>query len=225
MPTRTLPHPETADEVHAVMAAEAQGAAFLLTRDGRGLQRLFGLRAPGPLSIGRHSDNAVALAWDAQVSRVHATLEWHGGEWALADDGLSRNGTWVNGARVSGRARLRDRDSLRCGQTALAFRAPAEASAERTVPGEGLLAVPPLNDTQRRVLEVLCRPYRQSPGFAVPATNQEISDTLYLSLDAVKTHLRVLFAKFGLQDLSRSEKRARLAEAALHAGLGTPRTP
>jgi len=52
-----------------------------------------------------------------------------------------------------------------------------------------------------------------------PATNQQIADELFLSLDAVKTHLRMLFHKFGIEDLPQNQKRARLVEMALQFGL------
>ena len=74
-----------------------------------------------------------------------------------------------------------------------------------------------LTDTQRRVLVALCRPYRDG-GFATPATNQEIADELFLSVDAVKMHLRTLFGKFELGDLPQNQKRAQLAETALQSG-------
>ena len=50
-------------------------------------------------------------------------------------------------------------------------------------------------------------------------SNQQVADELCLSLDAVKTHLRVLFHKFGIEDLPQNQKRARLAEIALELGL------
>jgi len=65
----------------------------------------------------------------------------------------------------------------------------------------------------------LCRPYRDGARFAVPATNQQISHEVCLGVDAVKTHLRVLFGKFGIEDLPQNEKRVRLAECALQWGL------
>jgi hypothetical protein len=40
-----------------------------------------------------------------------------------------------------------------------------------------------------------------------------------LGIDAVKTHLRVLFGKFGLENVPQNEKRVRLAERALQWGL------
>ena len=36
------------------------------------------------------------------MSRVHALLQRVAGAWTILDDGLSRNGTFVNGERVVG---------------------------------------------------------------------------------------------------------------------------
>ena len=53
----------------------------------------------------------------------------------------------------------------------------------------------------------------------MPATNREIAETLFLSVDAVKAHLRVLFERFGLQELPQNQKRASLAATALLNGI------
>ena len=42
-------------------------------------------------------------------------------------------------------------------------------------------------------------------------------------MDAVKTHLRVLFAKFGIEELPQNQKRARLVERAFYSGAITER--
>ena len=85
--------------------------------------------------------------------RAHAELEYVGGQWALADDGLSRNGTFVNGQPVRGRRRLRDGDCLRLGQTVLAFAAPLLPGADATLPASALgPAIEELTATQRRIL-------------------------------------------------------------------------
>ena len=52
-------------------------------------------------------------------------------ECTLVDDGLSRNGSFVNGERVSGRRRLRDGDMMRFGRTVMLYRAPADRERER----------------------------------------------------------------------------------------------
>jgi hypothetical protein len=71
---------------------------------------------------------------------------------------------------------------------------------------------------QRQVLVELCRPLRDGTPDAGPATNLEIATAVHLSEVAVKTHLRTLFAKFGLSDLPQNRKRAALASAALRSG-------
>jgi predicted ArsR family transcriptional regulator len=75
-----------------------------------------------------------------------------------------------------------------------------------------------LSYLQRSVLRELCRPLNGSGTLAAPATNQEIADQLYLSVPAVKLHLRVLFEKFEVADLPQNKKRLALAQRALAAG-------
>jgi len=217
------PRPASGGELKQVLESERAGKPFLLYRDGPGVLRLLALIPPGPLTIGRRASNAVALEWDP-VSRAHAQIECIGGEWTIADDGLSRNGTYVNGTRIGGRVRLRDGDSVRCGSTAVVFRSATESSSTITAAASGVFpTMENLSDSQRRVLIALCRPYKHSAGFATPVTNKQIADEVFLSVDAVKTHLRILFQKFGLQDMARSEKRVRLVECAFQCGLVSER--
>ncbi|MCW2980406.1 MAG: LuxR family transcriptional regulator [Solirubrobacterales bacterium] len=75
-----------------------------------------------------------------------------------------------------------------------------------------------LTDTQARILAALCRPISEGNHFATPATNQEIADAVFLSVDAVKGHLRTLYRKFGIEDLPQGERRARLVELAVAGG-------
>jgi pSer/pThr/pTyr-binding forkhead associated (FHA) protein len=80
------------------IAAEREGKPFLLLRDGAQTQHLVRLPTDSDrLTIGRGEGVDLALDWDERVSRVHAELEHVGDSWAVADDGLSRNGTFVNG--------------------------------------------------------------------------------------------------------------------------------
>ena len=102
---------QSVGELQARLEAERSGSPFLLFRDGDGRQQLVRLPADGAeVVIGRNPDHGIELAWDPQVSRVHAVLERVGGVWTVEDDGLSRNGTAVNGVPLSGRRRLRDED-------------------------------------------------------------------------------------------------------------------
>ena len=146
-----------------------------------------------------------------------------GEAWTLVDDGLSRNGSFVNGSRVHGRHRLHDRDRMCFGSTRVVFREPAGAGgSESTARAPGSPASVPLSEMQRKVLIALCRPVVDSSA-ATTATNPQIAEEVFLSVDAVKAHLRVLFDRFGVGELAQNEKRARLASIVLGAGLLLPR--
>ena len=207
-------------ELKARLDAERTGHPFLVYRDDQRRQMVIALEAGlDQLSIGRRPSVDVVLDWDEQVSRVHARLERVEEDWTVVDDGLSRNGTFVNGERIFGRRRLSDGDTLRFGSTTMTFRSPqAEVVAGTMLAGENPAAVE-LSSGQRRVLVALCRPYKDGAAFASPATNQQIAEELFLSVDAVKTHLRVLFAKFGIEQLPQNQKRTRLVERAFLSGV------
>jgi hypothetical protein len=80
-----------------------------------------------------------------------------------------------------------------------------------------------LSDAQRRVLVALCRPFRDESAYSAAPTNQAIAEELFLSVDAVKTHLRALFAKFEVEDLPQNRKRLELVRRALTSGAVTRR--
>ena len=214
------PHSSTPQELRDRLTAEAAGEPFLVHRDAEGLQHITPLAGRGGrLTLGRSDESDLPLPWDGRVSRAHAELQLVAGDWAVIDDGLSRNGTWVNGERVAGRRRLRDADVLRVGDTALAFRAPSAAApgAGPTVTADGADAATALTPAQRRVLVALCRPYRDS-AFATPASNPQIAEELCVSVEAVRTTMRALFASFGIEHLPQNQKRASLALQALRSG-------
>ena len=208
---------ESAREVVDRLAAQRSGEPYVLYRDGDRRQRILVLHAEPPLvHIGRGPACEIALPWDTEVSRVHAILERSGGHWTLVDDGLSRNGSFVNGHRVRGRRRLDDGDELCVGHTRLLFVGagePALAPTDATKEHER----PQLSEAQQRVLLALCRPLLADP-FAGPASNREIAEALFLSVDTVKSHLQVLFDRFGIGDLPQNRKRAELARRAIESG-------
>jgi hypothetical protein len=219
-------HSLSAAELKRLLAAERAGGAFLAFRDEQGTLRSYAVEGAGgshetTSTIGRRAEADVSLAWDGEVSGLHAELHHIGGEWTVVDDGLSTNGTYVNGERISGRQRLRDGDRIRVGRTVLAYRAAQATLVDQTVAARDLPKIE-LTDAQRRVLVALCRPYRDG-SYATPATNQQIAAEIFLSVDAVKMHLRSLFAKFQLSELAQNQKRAKLAEQALQFGVISPR--
>ncbi len=209
---------QSISDSRALAQAERSGRAFLLFRGRDDRQQLFVF---GPesdsASVGRRPTSDLVLDWDDQVSRLHARFERVGDAWVLVDDGLSSNGTFVNGERVSGKRRLNDGDTLRFGTTTITFRAPARKQSGSANVG-GTPAAVGLSTTQRRVLAALCRPYR-GRSFASPASDEEIAEQLFLSVGEVRAHLRVLYAKLSVAKLPQAEMRVRLVERAFSEGL------
>jgi pSer/pThr/pTyr-binding forkhead associated (FHA) protein len=210
-------------EIQERIAADRRGQPYLLFRDGSGRQRIVALEGGERLTVGRAPGCELALSWDTKVSGTHAQLERLGGDdWTLNDDGLSRNGSFVNGTRLRHRQRLADGDLLRFGDTPVLFRAPLREIAA-TVPEVDEAGEVRLSPAQRRVLVALCRPFAGDGEFATPASNQQIADELFLSVEAVKTHVRALFERFGVGDLPRQAKRAELVKRAFQSGAITQR--
>jgi pSer/pThr/pTyr-binding forkhead associated (FHA) protein len=215
-------HRASAAELKEQIEAERAGGPFIVVRDGEDRQRIVTL-SEGRLTVGRTLEADLALDWDSEVSRVHAELVEIGGAWTVSDDGLSRNGSFVNNERVTGRRRLRDGDVMRFGATTAVFREPSRGGTASETSLASDVPDATLTDTQKTVLVALCRPYREGSAYATPATNQQVADEVFLSVDAVKTHLRTLFAKFGVEDLPQNQKRVKLVELALQSGAITPR--
>lgn len=213
-------HVATPQELRERIEAERRGTPFLVYRTSADEQVILDLGPAGErITIGRRATNDVVLDWDSEVSRVHAAVELIGDEWTVVDDGLSHNGTHVNGERVTSRHRLHDGDMVSIGTTVIAFRAPSEGSASRpTVTAIGPHIAELLTPAQRRVLVALCRPFKDST-YATPATNKQIADELVVGVDAVKSTLRALFEVFGVDDLPQNQKRASLALQALRSGV------
>lgn len=202
-----------------IQSAERSGLSFLVYRGRRQEQRIHVLDVTSPRhTIGRRAGNDIALEWDERVSRTHCVLERVGDEWTVVDDGLSTNGTFVNGERLLARRRLGDRDVLRAGDTSLLFRAPRDADAA-TATGTLLPNVEDITEPQKRVLVALCRPCLAAGGAAMPATNAEIAAEVHLSSEAVKAQLRALFRRFGVDGLPQNAKRVRLAHLAIMTGV------
>lgn len=214
----------TVAETKAWLAAERTGEPFLCWDDECGDQHILSLAdTPTSIGIGRREGAHVWLAGDRRVSRTHASLERMGADWVIMDAGLSRNGTWVNGRRVAGRQRLGNGDHIRVGKTTIVFSDPrphAEEAQESTDAESVIARIDLLTPAQRGVLDALCAPMREIGPYAPPASNTEIAESLSLSLDSVKGHLRILFRTFGLSALPQSQKRGRLAEIGVKAGFG-----
>jgi pSer/pThr/pTyr-binding forkhead associated (FHA) protein len=200
----------------ALLAAQRGGTPFVEYRDGDETLQIVELSPERErLSIGRLPGCELPLTWDSEVSRAHALLEHAGGAWTIEDRGSS-NGTAVNTARINGPHVLHDGDVVRVGRTQMIFHAPAATDLGVTTPALDRVAPNP-TESQRRVLVELCRPALERGGGT--ASNREIAEALFVSVETVKTHMRALFDAFDVGDVPQYHKRTELVRRALETGI------
>ncbi|MDQ4130541.1 MAG: FHA domain-containing protein [Actinomycetota bacterium] len=131
--SEAAPHAASPAELEEQLEAERQGAPFLAFRYPNGRQRLFILdESASRITVGRRSSADIWIDWDHEVSRLHAAFERVGDDWLLVDDGISSNGSFVNGERVTKRHRLRDGDTIRFGETLMTYRSPGQGDSKAT---------------------------------------------------------------------------------------------
>lgn len=104
----TVPTGQRGSDFQRVLELERAEHAFLVLRDEADQQQAVVLDHDKIVSAGRDDACDVALPWDAKTSRLHAEFVCRAGAWMVVDDGLSTNGTFLNGERVHGRQRLRE---------------------------------------------------------------------------------------------------------------------
>ncbi|MBZ5637674.1 MAG: SpoIIE family protein phosphatase [Acidobacteriia bacterium] len=80
------------------------------------------------LALGRAHENELHFPDDTSLSRRHLLLERTGDDWTVRDLG-SKNGTFVNGERLSESHRLTPGDRIAAGHLTLAFEDPLGAAA------------------------------------------------------------------------------------------------
>src|SRR3954468_23577092 len=125
------------------------------------------------VSLGRSTDEAISISGgegsislrlpDRRISSSHARLACAGGRWSIEDVG-SKNGTFLNGARIPESAPLDDDDLIEVGHTFLLFREQLPVSgkigalldsADIVPPAPGLATLlPPLDDEFARLAVV-----------------------------------------------------------------------
>ena len=168
-------------------------------------------------TVGRGLGADIRLA-DPSVSRLHAEIVRRGPYYYVADLGLSRNGTRVNGRPIARRV-LDDGDVITFGTARCRIEGlpqeelEAEAELRRSV-------APELTRRELDVLISLCRPALSDEAFVLPATAKEIAGDLVVTEAAVKQHLLRLYAKFRIPE--GANRRTRLANEVITLGLVRP---
>ena len=155
---------------------------------------------------------------DPSVSRLHAEIVRRGPYYFVADLGLSRNGTRVNGRPVARRV-LDDGDVLSFGTA----RCRVEGLPREELAAEAELRRADAPELTRRELDVLtslCRPALSDEAFVTPATAKEIAVDLVVTEAAVKQHLLRLYVKFRVPE--GLNRRTRLANEVIALGLVRP---
>jgi hypothetical protein len=155
---------------------------------------------------------------DPSVSLLHAEIIRRGPYAFVADLGLSRNGTRVNGRPVARRV-LEDGDVVAFG----AARCRVGGLPREDIPTESELRRPTVPELTRRELDVLvalCRPALSDDAFVAPATAREIAADLVVTEAAVKQHLLRLYQKFRIA--GGLNRRIRLANEVVALGLVRP---
>jgi len=198
----------------------------LVYLDPAGCQRSFSLLDRGVVTLGRRPEADVCLPWDPGISRLHAELIHRAGEWLIADDGLSQNGTSVNGLPVEGRRRLRDGDLITLGRTSLTFCKPsAQPDGSESQDVDETMSLPEMrpvltySEQQQLILRELCRPLREDGEGVQPATDAEITRALALKHQVVVSELDAVAYSFGYSEIATDERRLRTALTALRSGL------
>ncbi|MDX6719616.1 MAG: hypothetical protein QOJ63_1870 [Solirubrobacteraceae bacterium] len=212
------PHASTPAELKAVADMTRSGRAFVTWRVDTGLS----LRALDPTAarttIGRSPSSAIILN-DSEASWLHAEITRIDEEWLIVDNGVSTNGTFVDGRRIHGRARLRNEDRIVVGDTMIVFHSPGERLVPTKRAGH-VIERTDLSDIEFHVLKALCRPIVIGRT-RVPATNEAIQEEVHMTLSGVK---RCLTRLFGVYGIDADPKRVTLADAAISSGVVSPHT-
>jgi DNA-binding CsgD family transcriptional regulator len=189
---------------------QPRSSTYLERRDASGFS--FVALEGKELAVGSSAENALVVD-EPTVSRLHAVFERIAGGWTVRDLG-SRNGTFVDGQRIVTSHALRDGQEVRIGGTTFTFHTP-RVNHPSTRAAE---APPDLTPRERDVLRALCRPLAAGDIFTEPASLARIAAELSVTDEAVKQHLRNLYAKFGLHDAADQRRRVRLANEAIRRG-------
>jgi class 3 adenylate cyclase len=216
-----------------LIAKARRGHAYLSYKDGNDRAHVFELERERPsVRIGRNPANDVALEWDAEVSRSHASIVDVEGRWVLVDDNRSHNGSFVNGTRVTDRHPLEDGDILCFGKTHILYRVPPPSGLQPMLPGGprattatavGVPGAVFLSDVQQRVLVTLCDLVDSDDSFTPSeAADERIARELSLSVEAVRENLWALSHVLDTGEVPEEQRVTKIVEQARRTGLHVP---
>lgn len=138
-------------------------------------------------TMGRHPDQNVQIL-DRVVSKKHALITFVDGSYWLQDMG-SRNGTFVNGTRISGRTRLENGDTITLGSTRVVYHTDEAATqSEKTSAARSQVTIAASNVTESAIRGRLRADEEKVQSFL---PENQISDESVLRPDYEK--LRVAF--------------------------------
>lgn len=186
-------------------------------RDAPGLNDV---RLPdqGSVLIGRRQEASIRIEGDSAVSREHAELSCVEGAWLIADLG-STGGTYLmrDGTRrkLIGRHRLRHGDRISVGGTIVRFHHPPDAQ-DGVATDLAEAEIDTLTPRERELLTALCAD--ELSGRGGWPDNATLARSLYISTDTVRSHLKSLYRKFGLDGVPDSQRKSRLVRRAIAEG-------
>lgn len=211
-------------ELHSVARSPAwprsANCPTLSQQIGHGIWLDISLNRDAPrMTIGRSAAADIIVTADATASRLHAIIEWVRDCWVIVDNGMSKNGTFVNDERIDGCRRLNSGDVVHVGQSVFIFRDGQPSDDEITIANDAQPIRNSLTEAQYLVLAALCRPCGAQTPYAYPASNCQIAHDLCLSISTVKTHMRALFKIFQIEALPQNQKRMFLVKRAFESGV------
>jgi predicted component of type VI protein secretion system len=158
---------------------------------------------------------------DSTVSNDHLEVTSHGSALVATDLG-SRNGTLLNGKRLTRPERLADGDTLTVGRCRLRFTIARDAAIQSTeLTGTDSIA---LSDEEHAVAAALVSRFRAPGALAArPASRSEIASATHLAERTVTRRLESLAIKLRLPVHEPRERSHLLAQRVLELGLDRQR--
>ena len=110
---------------------------YVLVRSGPIEGHKYAVKSDSPILIGRSEEANIRIAYDQYCSRRHAKVYWDNGK-CYVQDLESTNGTYVNGAKITGTLELNNNDIISLGDTELLVIISDETKKEKKGSDDGV---------------------------------------------------------------------------------------